>query len=186
MIATYRDDPRIIVWDLYNEPTNVVKVGTPELLENLFDWARSAKPIQPLTVSIWGNQTGINRVMLARSDVVSYHLYGNSEAMRGGIARLKKHGRPVLCTEWMARALGSNIETDLPLFKREEVGCYMWGLVNGRSQFQFPWWNKPNDALHETGWFHDILHKDGTPYRPKEIEAIRKCTIPSAKKESGK
>ncbi|MCP4250844.1 MAG: hypothetical protein GY778_27720, partial [bacterium] len=89
---------------------------------------------------------------------------------------MKKHGRPVLCTEWMARALGSKIETDLPLFKREEVGCYMWGLVNGRAQFQFPWWNKPNGPLHEAGWFHDILHKDGTPYRVREIEAIRKTT----------
>jgi len=50
------------------------------------------------------------------------------------------------------------------------------GFVNGRTQAQFPWWNKPNGPVHEAGWFHDVLHADGRPYRPEEIEAIRKTT----------
>ena len=47
--------------------------------------------------------------------------------------------------------------------------------INGRTQAQFPWWNKPGGQVDpKIGWFHDILHNDGTPYRPDEIETIRR------------
>lgn len=174
MVATFGKDPRVIMWDLYNEPMNVVQVGTPELLGKIFAWARAAEPTQPLTVSVWNDHREINEVMLAHSDVISFHRYGPYEVVRGVIQDMKRHGRPVVCTEWMARPAGSRIETDLPLFKREAVGCYMWGFVNGRTQAQFPWWNKPEGPIHEAGWFHDILHADGTPYRPEELAVIRR------------
>jgi len=88
---------------------------------------------------------------------------------------MKQQGRPVICTEWMARARGSRFDTDLPVFKQERVGCYQWGLVNGRTQAQFPWWNGPGGQVDpKVGWFHDILHSDGTPYRPDEVETIRR------------
>jgi hypothetical protein len=177
MVSTFREDQRIVMWDPYNEPMNVAKVGTAGLLRELFLWARRAGPSQPLTVGVWNNDTAINEVMLALSDVVSFHRFGPHDAVRGMIADMKRHGRPVVCTEWMARPTGSRIETDLPLFKREAVGCYMWGFVNGRTQAQFPWWNKPNGPVHEAGWFHDILHTDGTSYREAEIEAIRSITV---------
>jgi hypothetical protein len=44
--------------------------------------------------------------------------------------------------------------------------------MNGRVPW-LPWWNKPNEPVHEAGWFHEILHPDGTPYCEAEIEAIR-------------
>jgi hypothetical protein len=75
----------------------------------------------------------------------------------------------------MARWLGSRWDTDLPLFKREAVGCYNWGLVNGRMQCQFGWGSKRGSPEPKI-WFHDLYHKDGTPYDPKEIESIRKTT----------
>jgi predicted GH43/DUF377 family glycosyl hydrolase len=75
----------------------------------------------------------------------------------------------------MARLQGSKIETDLPLFKAEGVGALMWGLVNGRMQCPFSWASK-RGAPEPDVWFHDLFRKDGTPYRPGEIEAIRKCT----------
>ncbi len=175
MIASFRNDKRIIAWDLYNEPMNVAAVGTPELLGDIFSWAREAGPSQPITISLWNGNAAINEVMLAESDVISFHLYGPLEQLKRRIAEMKRLGRPVICTEWMARAKGSRFETDLPLFKQEKVGCYQWGLVNGRTQAQFPWWNRPNGRVDpNVGWFHDILHSDGTPYRPSEIETIRR------------
>jgi hypothetical protein len=72
----------------------------------------------------------------------------------------------------MARLQGSRWATDLPLFKREGIGCYSWGLVNGRSQFQFAWYHKrgtPEPAV----WFHDLFHRDGRPYDTAEHAVIR-------------
>ena len=175
MLSSFGSDKRVLIWDLYNEPLNAAAVGTPDFLRKIFSWAREVAPTQPLTVDVWGDHE-TNPVILGNSDVISFHSYINLDGLRGWIERFKKHGRPMINTEWMARPTGSCIETDLPLFREEGVGCYMWGLVNGRTQCQFPWWNKPNDPIHESGWFHDVFYKDGTPYRPEEIEAIKKET----------
>ena len=173
MVSTFKDDKRIIIWDMFNEPLNRTKIGTDEFLEMIFGWARQANPNQPLTVGVCGPPP---EILLKLSDVITYHHYGRYDTMRSLIGGNKRLGRPLLCTEWMARPLGSNIETDLTLFRNEGVGCYMWGLVNGRTQCQYPWFNKPNDPVPEAGWFHDILHTDGTPYRSDEIQAIRRIT----------
>lgn len=177
MLKTFGKDKRILIWDLFNEPMNAAKVGTPDFLVRLFAWAREVKPDQPVSIAVWTNALDrpVNTILLAYSDVITYHLYSNLENITKKIAALKRFNRPVICTEWMARPSGSRYETDLPLFKSEKVAAYQWGLVNGRTQCQFPWWNKPGGDVDSVyGWFHDILYTDGTPYRPEEIETIKK------------
>ena len=49
------------------------------------------------------------------------------------------------------------------------------GLVNGRMQCQFTWWDKPNTPDPKL-WFCDLYRKDQTPYDPQEIELIRRIT----------
>ena len=178
MISTFRKDRRIIVWDLFNEPMNAAQVGTVEFLQDAFDWARQARPEQPLTAGAWGGAN--DKAAVNNSDIVSFHCYGDLSRQKSMIASYLNHGRPVLCTEWMARAFGSNFATDLPHFKSKYVGCYQWGLVNGRTQCHFPWSNKRGGKVNpETGWFHDILYRDGRPYRKKEVDFIRNFTLNS-------
>jgi len=177
IVGRYREDRRVVFWDLYNEPGNT-GMGNKSLplVEATFAWARQAKPRQPLTISVWnGGLHELNRLFIEQSDIISFHAYTNYEGMRKAIAQYKAHGRPVVCTEWMARLMGSRFETDLPLFRRENVGCYSWGLVNGRMQCQFSWWSKPGSPEPKV-WFHDLFRKDGTPYDPAEIEVIRRVT----------
>ncbi len=53
--------------------------------------------------------------------------------------------------------------------------CRKLPWLLGFNYVRIPWWNKPGgDVDARTGWFHDILHADGTPYREQEIAAIRK------------
>jgi len=66
----------------------------------------------------------------------------------------------------MTRHFGARWETDLPLFRREAVGCFSWGLVNGRMQCQFTWWDKPGTPEPKL-WFCDLCRKDHTPYDPR-------------------
>ena len=175
MIATFGKDRRVVAWDLYNEPMNVAGVGKRALLKEIITWAGEVRPDQPLTVGLWNANDEINQVLMARSDVSSFHCYGDNTRIWNQIAELKKPGRPLLCTEWMARLLGSRWETDLPLFKAEGVGCYNWGLVNGRTQANFSWRNKRGDPAPSV-WFHDLFHADGRPYDPAEHEVIRRTT----------
>ena len=78
----------------------------------------------------------------------------------------------MICTEYMARTKGSRFQNCLPVFKEENVGCYNWGLVSGRTQTIIPWdWAK--EGAEPGVWFHDIFHPDGTAYDPEEVTVIK-------------
>jgi Cellulase (glycosyl hydrolase family 5) len=174
IVGTFAEDRRVLMWDLYNEPGNN-KLGDKSLplVQAVFRWARDAHPSQPLTVGVWFNNKKLNDCQLAESDVITFHNYGDAAGLRKQIAELKKLGRPVICTEYMARTRGSKFETHLPVFKEESVGCYNWGLVSGKTQTIYPWESKQG-APEPKLWFHDILRSDGTPFDPKETALIRK------------
>ena len=104
------------------------------------------------------------------------------------IDRLAKYERPLLCTEYMAREFGSTFEFSLPIFKENNVGCFNWGLVAGKSQTHFGWstildlkkkkeageFLEDGEAIPEPEiWFHDILRTDGTPYSKDEVNFIK-------------
>ena len=172
VIGSFATDRRVLFWDLNNEPGNSDQ-GTKSLplLKKAFQWAREANPTQPLTAGIWFGNKQLNDFQLQASDIVTFHNYSDAKSLSRQIARLKKHGRPVICTEWLRRP-HSNVRSHLPIFKKEEVGCYNWGLVSGKTQTIYPWGSKKGATEPEV-WFHDLLRKDGTPFDPEEVALIR-------------
>jgi hypothetical protein len=196
LIRHYRSDRRVHAWDLLNEPenTNQGSYGQHEpknkaelalaLLKKVFAWAREVNPSHPLTAGVWAGEWGegkglsaVNRFMLAESDVISFHCYGKLPEMRRRVEDLKRLGRPLLCTEYMARPHGSTFDPILGYLKREKVAAYNWGFVAGKSQTIYPWdsWRKPYAAEPKV-WFHDIFRADGTPFDAKEVATIKEIT----------
>lgn len=179
VLTHFGDDPRILLWDIYNEPGNFgLEDETIPFMRRAFAAARRVSPSQPLTAGAWKTPTftaGPDRVALELSDVVSFHCYENVADTLRAITTLNECGRPLLCTEWMARPRRSLFSTHLPLFREQRVGCYSWGLVNGRAQTQFAW-DTPGNGANPVPWFHDLAHPDGTPYDPDEWEHIRRET----------
>lgn len=177
IISTYANDPRIVIWDLYNEPGNEGHgPASIPLLRAVFQWAREVNPSQPLTSGIWNpNLTGNIAVQLANSDVITFHHYRHVDHLIEHIYELKEHGRPIICTEYMGRTRGSWFETSLLVFRKYNIGAYNWGLVSGRSQTIFPW-RSPAHAPEPLEWFHDIFRPDGTPFNRRETEFIRLIT----------
>lgn len=200
IVGRYANDARVWCWDVWNEPDNQnggLGYYTPfeakdklshvaALLPQAFDWARAARPSQPLTSGVWLGEdwspesTGLNTIQqsqLAQSDVISFHDYSWPEKFEARIRQLQRHGRPLLCTEYMARGNGSTFDNALPIARRERVGMINWGFVDGKSQTKFPWdsWKRPYIDLPPGlwNWFHDVLHTDGTPYRAHEAELLR-------------
>lgn len=174
-VTHFAEDKRVLCWDIYNEPGQS-KLGNRSLplLEASFGWVRKCRPVQPLTTgSWWENMVELNEASYRLSDIISFHTYSFLPVTMQIIEPLKQFGRPIICTEWMARTLGSRIETHLPYFKENKIACYQWGLVNGRTQTHLPW-----TSLKDQGdeWFHDIFHANGEPYRSEEIDVIRKMT----------
>lgn len=178
VMEAFRDDARILMWDLYNEPGNggMGEKSLP-LLRETFNWAREANPIQPITSGVWTGDTTVvgpdtlNGFMLSQSDVITFHNYGARDVLEAQVRQLKTLGRPVICTEWMCRP-ASRFATHLAVFRDEGVGCCFWGLVNGKSQTQYPW-GSPAGAPDPDPWFHDLLRRDGTPYLAEETAFVR-------------
>ena len=177
VITSFGSDERILLWDLYNEPGNN-KLGEKslELLKATFSWAEEADPSQPISVGLWYDNKALNKVQLQESDIITFHNYHDAENLREQIKQLKKHGRPLICTEYMARTRGSRFQTHLPIFKEEKVGCINWGFVSGKTQTIYPWGSEKGTQEPEI-WFHDILRCDGTPFSSEEVDFIKKITL---------
>ena len=88
---------------------------------------------------------------------------------------MKALGRPVICTEYMSRCNGSLFKPSLEIFKKHKVGCYNWGLVDGKSNCKFAW-NTPEGAPEPEVWHHEIFRKNGKPYDKEETDYIRRMT----------
>ncbi len=197
VIGAFANDQRILAWDLWNEPnnTNDRAYGSVEpkkkadlvlaLLPQVFGWARSANPSQPLTSGPWEGDwsspdklSPIQRIQLDQSDVISFHNYSEPEDFQKHVGWLRRYHRPILCTEYMARPKGSTFEAILPIAKKEQVAAINWGLVAGKTQTYLPWdsWEKPYVKEQPPVWFHEVFYQDGKPYREREVKVIRELT----------
>jgi hypothetical protein len=196
VVRKFRRDRRVQAWDLFNEPDNpnTSAYGTVELpnkaemalrlLEKTFVWARELKPSQPLTSGVWvGNWADVRRLspmerlQLEQSDLITFHNYSGWEELRKCVENLRRYGRPILCTEYMARPAGSTFEPHLGWMKGQGVAAYNWGFVAGKTQTQYPWDSWKTAYTQEPPvWFHEIFRPDGSPYRPEEVAYIRQVT----------
>ena len=197
VIGAFKDDPRILGWDLWNEPDNGADQYKGQegkeplvraLLAQVFDWARAAEPSQPLTSGVWqgddwtpdgsggGRTSAMDRLQLSQSDVITFHDYSWPETFERRVKQLLPYKRPILCTEYMARGNGSTFDGSLPIAKRYNVAMMNWGFVDGKTQTRLPWdsWKKPYVLEEPTIWFHEVFRADGTPYRQAETDLIRR------------
>jgi GH35 family endo-1,4-beta-xylanase len=89
IVGTYAKDDRVLIWDLWNEPSNQ-NMGTykdppnkvqlvNELLPQVYEWARSVNPTQPLTSApytmdyINGSFNPTEQIQANYSDVFTFH-----------------------------------------------------------------------------------------------------------------
>jgi hypothetical protein len=208
IMGAFSDDERVLMWDLYNEPGNGKNPpsSTLPLLKEVVGWAREVGPSQPITVGVWNVSDAfseLNTYQLAVSDITTFHSYGDPVSTKRKVAQLRAQteGRPMLCTEYMARTNGNTFENHLPYFHAEGIGAINWGLVRGETQTIYPWeypkggtsrgyYNRWKKAVREVypwedavevapepeTWFHDVFHPDGEPYDPGEVQLIRRLS----------
>lgn len=200
VVGAFGKDDRIWGWDVWNEPgsdqtgnypktelKNKVKITrVAALLPQVFAWARAVNPTQPLTSGVYEVDTSadenaleeIEQIQVRESDVITFHNYSWPESFKAEVAWLRRFHRPVICTEYMARSVGSTFDAILPIAKQERVGAINWGFVAGKTQTYYPWesWDHPYVKHQPPVWFHEVLRPDGAPYRQAEADLIRKLT----------
>jgi hypothetical protein len=200
IVAHFKDDERVLLWDLFNEPDNMNLTSykdkyyvqhkaelSMQLLKRAISWIRIIDPVQPVTMAPWQwvnmeSLSVLDNFMFTHSDVISFHSYENKDGMTKRINSLNKFNRPVLCSEYMARPLGSTFEQILPLLRDNKVGALSWGFVQGKSQTHCSWDSWQINCQKEPQlWFHDILRNNGEPYDREEVEFLKEfnCKEPA-------
>ena len=194
VLTRFREDDRILMWDLYNEPSGwwYARGESPgqhergqtgdlclPLLRDAYAWAREVAPVQPLTTCHFGIPE-VEAIGLTQADIITFHHYNTAENLEETITNLEAQagGRPIVCTEYMARTAGSTFKTHLPIFLNHHIGAIHWGLVAGKTNTIYPWqsWDSPGRLPEPELWFHDVFRKDGSPFDPTETEFIRAIT----------
>ena len=172
IVAKYGQDSRVSFWDLYNEPWEECR----SLLEFAFSCAREENPMQPLS-SCWRAWD--------ISDITTFHCYekpgaGYRNQLNGvhylsfeeELERAKSTGRPILCTECVARTFGNELKDFLPYYSRNKIGFYVWGLCAGSAQYHIPW-DWPLGSPVPKRWFQCLLYPDGTSFDDNEVKLIK-------------
>ncbi len=178
VMGHFKADKRIAAWDLYNEPGNSGYGNkSMPLLKNAFKWGWEIRPSQPLTAGVWNKSlVDFNEFQLANSDIITYHNYSGPENHREAIDSLKRYGRPLVCTEYMARKFNSTFQNIMPILAEENVGAINWGLVAGKTNTKYAWGDPIPDGSDPELWFHEIFRPDGTPYSEEEVKVIKSLT----------
>ena len=196
IVGRFAKDDRVLAWDVWNEPNNEgggnyaptpdKKALVAELIAQVFQAARAADPVQPLTSGLWTGEhwdeaatlDPVERIQVENSDVMSFHDYSWPEKFAARARQMQSYGRPVFCTEYMARGAGSTFDGSLPIGKQGKIAMINWGFVDGKSQTRLPWdsWKKPYTFDEPPVWFHEVLRSDGTPYRAAEAMQLRTLT----------
>ncbi|MDB5088377.1 MAG: 1,4--xylanase [Mucilaginibacter sp.] len=175
ILTSFKHDKRILLWDLYNEPGNGDKNKiASRLLPQVFAWAHAINPDQPVSSGMWNwDLLALNKIQLQNSDVITYHCYDSPELHERVVKLLKLNGRPLICTEYMARPRNSTFENTMPMLKKENVGAINWGFVSGKTNTIYAWDTPMPDGAEPKVWFHDIFRKDGKPFKQEEVDLIK-------------
>ena len=103
--------------------------GARSLIAKALRWSREIGPSQPLTVGVYWAPSGNEEAdqyrgetggwVLGVVDVTSFHNYDQIRGVATEVLNLKSLGRPVICSEYMARGVGSTFDPILGYFRCE-------------------------------------------------------------------
>ena len=197
----FRNDKRILMWELYNEPgrgnnldgaDKAAGIGdlSNRLLYESWVWAREVNPSQPITGTAKGSLGEMNiKINRINADILSVHSYEKPEVLERVIKNYQTAGRPIVMTEWLARTQASTVEGCLPILKKYNVGAVNWGFVSGKSATVWPWTsrreNGKNISVNQKRAEGKVL-KSGDPFPEPELwfhDLYRTDGTPFNKKE---
>lgn len=188
-IARFKDDKRVLLWELYNEPgrgdaedgdfenkhiDGGIYDQSKQLVYDSWVWARAINPSQPITSTTAGSlgeiNTKINRI---NSDLHSIHCYDGPEYMIREINNYKVDGRPIIMSEWLARDKNSTVYNCLPILKEMKVGAVNWGFVSGKSGTIWNWDSRFNKEGKQRSVKQERkagnVVKDGEPFPEPKV-----------------
>ena len=164
VVTAHRDDERVLMWDLINEPDFVGEAMSP-FIPYYCAYLRALRTSCPLTIGFGGWL--LNERFAGLLDVLTLHTYatdaaGHQAAIDGLKAIGRRFGRPVICNECVVGAVDdeqhrANAEVTVAAMERNRMGYLVWGLVDGYLAASRP------DREEGSNSYQSFVHADGTP-----------------------
>lgn len=174
IVRAHRDDPRVLWWEVYNEP-NMADPFTAKLRELAYGWAKECKPGQPV-LACWDDNpsTDIVNAHNYSADFTAWDRQADMNPQKGALfteagarwmAPRPSAGEPCEVMHWLAgrKAAGKSVP-----------GVYLcWELMAGNSNCRW-YWGTPNGSAEPTVPWCGLMWPDATPVSLAEAEAIRR------------
>jgi hypothetical protein len=184
IVNAHPDDPRILFWEVYNEPIrdNAEPVNGPAVTDALvrdgYDWVKQTGTKLPV-VSTAGDFLGGKY-----SDFYTYHMYlydAANAAPQCSNAWGAEGGSEHLCTETMDRPW-LDLQCLAGYFRSHKTGFTFWEFMIARTQIQFPWSCNAGAPCVDGGGlpiepftpFHGMVFADGHPWSMEDVKTMLK------------
>lgn len=176
VVGGHKDDPRIVMWDVMNEPTCTSFYQEPEdkeaihtFLKQALGWVKAQQPTQPRTVGLMHSQ----ELHLVQDDVEVLGFHNYRKDLREDIRHVqelgRKLGKPVILNEFVMRPQ-QPFDFAMPIVRAEKIGWVFWELMFGKTQFT-------RDANSIQG----LIYPDGTCRDAREVAAVMNLGVGEAK-----
>lgn len=189
VIRHFRNDDRIVLWDIWNEP----EMTDPEIckeqmewIQQMVLWCREEGCTQPISSSIiWdsgigsanpNDLTAIRNETEGMMDLHNFHNYSVQEDHNRNVSVMvnrigKINDNALVCTECLTRTNGSGVARTLTEFSKYGIHFYTWGLYSCDANWEVSWGRSTYYAWEPM--FHNLLYADGEPYNPAELDFIK-------------
>jgi hypothetical protein len=101
-----------------------------------FAWARTVGATQPPTSGLYGDWpeplSGVFEIQVQESDIISCHSYDKPAVFEKKLLSVARLNRSMICTEYMARSVGSTFQNTLPIAWKYRGGAINWGSSRAR------------------------------------------------------
>lgn len=168
LVGCWRDDDRILCWDMCNEPLNhtipitaslersnpddPLQAREIEFLASMCEHARTLRPVQPITMGTTVRENV--RIFEPYVDVISFHPYANNS---DEMARLcdehlqiaHQAGKPLIATEVVRGSMDDEKHVEMAMWNIEVlesrgIGWVLWVLTAGKAISTRPDWRHGN------------------------------------------
>jgi cellulase (glycosyl hydrolase family 5) len=167
VVAPFRGDPRVLGWDVMNEPmadfnhvTRAERDAIWEFVRHFCAFVKRVDPTHPITVG----EAVVEYIPKTSDqvDFISVHSYAADPADFRKDLDLARHygrssGKPVVVTECGNPGAGQRYEMVFDVLAREKLGFYFWELMIGKIQFRE---------------MAGLIYPDGTTREPSAVAAL--------------
>lgn len=177
VVGGHRDDRRIVMWDVMNEPTctrfyeaAADKQLIHDFLGHFLGYVKAQQPSQPRTVGLMASSE--LPLVLERVDVLSFHNYtrGLREDLRRVQALGRQQGKPVVINE-VVRRPEQPFDFALPILREANTGWVFWELMLGQTEF-----------TRGANPIQGLVYPDGTCRDAREIAVVMNTSAEAARR----